>query len=212
MKKLTLIAGLLLISSVWAEELVDITSGPIFAIVDVETTGLDPNYNEIVDIGLILIDQVLEVKGKFYTKVNPSFPDRIHPVAKQINGYDQLRWKKENALSEENTVIKLTDFLQNYEKKPIFIAFNSWFDTAFVRKLFSDYGQQSDDWFDYRVFDIPSMALACGYFPQGSDFNNQLAELLKIEPETDDPLLHTGESGVNFNYAILKSLKEKDCF
>ena len=53
MKKLTLIAGLLLISSVWAEELVDITSGPIFAIVDVETTGLDPNYNEIVDIGLI---------------------------------------------------------------------------------------------------------------------------------------------------------------
>ena len=57
--------------------------------------------------------------------MNPSFPDRIHPVAKQINGYDQLRWNKENALSEENTVIKLTDFLQNYEKKPIFIAFNS---------------------------------------------------------------------------------------
>ena len=63
--------------------------------------------------------------------MNPSFPNRIHPVAKQINGYDQLRWKKENALSEENTVIKLTDFLQNYEKKPIFIAFNSWFDAAF---------------------------------------------------------------------------------
>ena len=212
MKKLTLIAGLLLFSNAWAEELVDNTSGPFFAIVDVETTGLDPNYNEIIDIGLILIDQVLEVKGRFYTKVNPSFPHRIHPVAKQINGYDQLRWKKENALSEEITVIKLTDFLQNYEKKPIFIAFNSWFDASFVRKLFSDYDQQFDDWFDYRVLDIPSMVLACGYFPQGSDFNNHLAESLKIEPETNDPLLHTGESGVNFNYAILKSLKEKDCF
>ena len=212
MKKLTLIAGLLLISSVWAEELVDITSGPIFAIVDVETTGLDPNYNEIIDIGLILIDQAIEEKGRFYTKVNPSFPNRINPVAKEINGYDQLRWKKENALSEEVTVIKLTDFLQNYEKKPIFIAFNSWFDESFVRKLFSDYGQQFDDWFDYRVLDIPSMALACGYFPQGSEFNTHLAEILKIEPETNDPLMHTGESGVNFNYAILKSLKEKDCF
>ena len=212
MKKLTLIAGLLLISNGWAEELEDVTSGPFFVIVDVETTGLDPTYNEIVDIGLILIDQFLEVKGKFYTKVNPSFPNRIHPVAKQINGYDQFRWKKENALSEEITVIKLTDFLQNYEKKPIFIAFNSWFDAAFVRKLFSDYDQQFDDWFDYRVLDIPSMALACGYFPQGNGFNTDLAKLLKIEPETNDPLLHTGESGVNFNYAILKSLKEKNCF
>ena len=212
MKKLILIAGLILLSNVWAEEVVDIPSGTFFAIVDVETTGLDPNYNEIIDIGLILMDQVFEVKGRFYTKVNPSFPDRIHPVAKQINGYDQHRWKKENALSEEVTVIKLTDFLQNYEKKPIFIAFNSWFDASFVRKLFSDYGQQFDDWFDYRVLDIPSMALACGYFPQGSEFNTHLAEILKIEPETNDPLMHTGESGVNFNYAILKSLKEKDCF
>ena len=212
MKKLILIAGLILLSNVWAEEVVDIPSGTFFAIVDVETTGLDPNYNEIIDIGLILMDQVFEVKGRFYTKVNPSFPERIHPVAKQINGCDQHRWKKENALSEEITVIKLTDFLQNYEKKPIFIAFNSWFDAAFLRKLFSDYDQQFDDWFDYRVLDIPSMALACGYFPQGSNFNNQLADLLKIEPETNDPLLHTGESGVNFNYAILKSLKEIDCF
>ena len=212
MKKLTLIAGLLILSNGWTEEHVDSTSGPFFAIVDVETTGLDPNYNEIIDIGLILIDQAIAEKGRFYTKVNPSFPNRINPVAKEINGYDQLRWKKENALSEEVTVIKLTDFLQNYEKKPIFIAFNSWFDTVFVRKIFSEYGQQFDDWFDYRVLDIPSMALACGYFPQGSEFNTHLAEILKIEPETNDPLMHTGESGVNFNYAILKSLKEKDCF
>ncbi len=199
-------------SNGWAEDLVEMAPGPFFAIVDVETTGLDPNYNEIIDIGLILIDQALEVKGKFYTKVNPSFPNRIHPVAKQINGYDQTRWEKEDSLSEEITVTELTDFLQSYEEKPVFIAFNSWFDAAFVRKLFSDYEQQFDDWFDYRVLDIPSMALACGYFPQGNDFNTHLAKLLKVEPETNDPLLHTGESGVNFNYSILQSLKKKGCF
>ena len=110
MKKLILIAGLLHISNGWAEELVDVTSDPFFAIVDVETTGLDPTYNEIVDIGLILIDQFLEVKGKFYTKVNPSFPNRIHPVAKQINGYAQFRWKKENALSEAIFCHAIVDF------------------------------------------------------------------------------------------------------
>ena len=65
---------------------------------------------------------------------------------------------------------------------------------------------------DYKVFDIPSMAMACGYFPEGDNFNDDLAKLLNVTPETKNPLLHTGESGVNYNYAILKSLKKKECF
>ncbi len=71
---------------------------PLFAIVDVETTGLNPSFNEMIDIGLILVDTDLQEQGRFYRKIHPTHPHRIHPIAKQINGYDPVRWKKYNAL------------------------------------------------------------------------------------------------------------------
>jgi DNA polymerase III epsilon subunit-like protein len=184
----------------------------IFAIVDVETTGLNPNYNEIIDIGLILIDKDLNEIARFNSKVLPLHPQRINSEARKINGFDLIAWKKENALSGEEAIKKLITFLSNLERKPYFIAFNSWFDSAFLSNLFRKHGYRFDHWFDYKVFDIPSMAMACGYFPEGDNFNDDLAKLLNVTPETKNPLLHTGESGVNYNYAILKSLKKKECF
>ena len=184
----------------------------LFAIVDLETTGLNPNYNEIIDIGLILIDKDLNEIGRFNSKVLPLYPKRINPEARKINGFDLIVWEKENALSSEEATKKLIAFLSNFKRKPYFIAFNSWFDSAFLSNLFRTYDYRFDNWFDYKVFDIPSMALACGYFPEGENFNDDLAKLLNVTPETKNPLLHTGESGVNYNYAILKSLKKKECF
>jgi len=184
----------------------------LFAIVDLETTGLNPNYNEIIDIGLILIDKDLNEIGRFNSKVLPLYPKRINPEARKINGFDLIVWEKENALSSEEATKKLIAFLSNFKRKPYFIAFNSWFDSAFLSNLFRTYDYRFDNWFDYKVFDIPSMALACGYFPEGENFNDDLAKLLNVTPETKNPLLHTGESGVNYNYAILKSLQKKECF
>lgn len=184
----------------------------LFAIVDLETTGLNPNYNEIIDIGLILIDKDLNEIGRFNSKVLPLYPKRINPEARKINGFDLIVWEKENALSSEEATKKLIAFLSNFKRKPYFIAFNSWFDSAFLSNLFRTHDYRFDNWFDYKVFDIPSMALACGYFPEGENFNDDLAKLLNVTPETKNPLLHTGESGVNYNYAILKSLQKKECF
>ena len=209
MKALLILSFLLYCSNCYSGETKE---SSLYAIVDVETTGLNPNYHEMIDIGIIIINQNLEIKGQYFSKVLPSFPERIDPMAQNINGFDLQRWTQEEAISEEELINQMNIFLNNYIGKPIFIAFNSWFDSDFLRNLLNEYDYKFNDWFDYRVLDIPSIALACGYFPKTPDFNEKLATLLEIQPETKDPLKHTGESGVNFNYALLRSLMNQGCF
>ena len=209
MKALLILSFLLYCSHCYSGET---SESSLYAIVDVETTGLNPNYHEMIDIGIIIINQNLEIKGQYFSKVLPSFPERIDPMAQNINGFDLQRWTQEEAISEEELINQMNIFLNNYIGKPIFIAFNSWFDSGFVRNLLNEHDYKFNDWFDYRVLDIPSIALACGYFPKTPDFNEKLATLLEIQPETKDPLKHTGESGVNFNYALLRSLMNQGCF
>jgi len=209
MKALLILSFLLYCSSCYSGETKE---SSLYAIVDVETTGLNPNYHEMIDIGIIIINQNLEIKGQYFSKVLPSFPERIDPMAQNINGFDLQRWTQEEAISEEELINQMNIFLNNYIGKPIFIAFNSWFDSGFVRNLLNEHNYKFNDWFDYRVLDIPSIALACGYFPKTPDFNEKLATLLEVQPETKDPLKHTGESGVNFNYALLRSLMNQGCF
>ena len=209
MKALLILSFLLYCSNCYSGETKE---SSLYAIVDVETTGLNPNYHEIIDIGIIIINQNLEIKGQYFSKVLPSFPERIDPMAQNINGFDLQRWTQEEAISEEELINQMNIFLNNYIGKPIFIAFNSWFDSGFVRNLLNEHDYKFNDWFDYRVLDIPSIALACGYFPKTPDFNEKLATLLEVQPETKDPLKHTGESGVNFNYALLRSLMNQGCF
>ena len=209
MKALLILSFLLYCSNCYSGETKE---SSLYAIVDVETTGLNPNYHEMIDIGIIIINQNLEIKGQYFSKVLPSFPERIDPIAQSINGFDLQRWTQEEAISEEELINQMNIFLNNYIGKPIFIAFNSWFDSGFLRNLLNEYDYKFNDWFDYRVLDIPSIALACGYFPKTPDFNEKLATLLEVQPETKDPLKHTGESGVNFNYALLRSLMNQGCF
>ncbi len=209
MKALLILSFLLYCSNCYSDETKE---SSLYAIVDVETTGLNPNYHEMIDIGIIIINQNLEIQGQYFSKVLPSFPERIDPMAQNINGFDLQRWTQEEAISEVELINQMNIFLNNYIGKPIFIAFNSWFDSGFVRNLLNEHDYKFNDWFDYRVLDIPSIALACGYFPKTPDFNEKLATLLEVQPETKDPLKHTGESGVNFNYALLRSLMNQGCF
>lgn len=209
MKALLILSFLLYCSNCYSGETKE---SSLYAIVDVETTGLNPNYHEMIDIGIIIINQNLEIKGQYFSKVLPSFPERIDSMAQNINGFDLQRWTQEEAISEEELINQMNIFLNNYIGKPIFIAFNSWFDSGFLRNLLNEHDYKFNDWFDYRVLDIPSIALACGYFPKTPDFNEKLATLLEVQPETKDPLKHTGESGVNFNYALLRSLMNQGCF
>ena len=63
------------------------------AIIDVETTGLDPGHAEMIDIGAVYTDLDGNVLGRFFTRMMPPHPGRIHPGAAAVNGFSAERWQ-----------------------------------------------------------------------------------------------------------------------
>lgn len=45
--------------------------GPVFAVVDVETTGLNPSSSSIVEVGVSLLDRYFIEVGRWETLINP---------------------------------------------------------------------------------------------------------------------------------------------
>ena len=61
--------------------------------IDIETTGARIGYHEIIDIGVIRTSASAEnIRCKWQQRVAPLFPDRITPVAREINGFSVEKW------------------------------------------------------------------------------------------------------------------------
>lgn len=56
--------------------------------IDVETTGLDPNYHEIIQIAILPLDAEIKPRQDilpFYIEIKPEFPERVSREAMKIN-------------------------------------------------------------------------------------------------------------------------------
>ena len=175
------------------------------AVLDVETTGLDPDYHEMIDLGLIYIDLEGNELGRFFIRIKPDFPERIGDIARSINGYSIERWEELDALPEEEGVAQFLSFHEEHkeERTWVVMAYNAYFDRGFLDALLKQHGTSFRDIYTYFVLDLPSMAWGAGI----QDLQHaDVARALGVEPETDDPLRHTGISGAEFNVQVYKGL------
>ncbi|XCB30949.1 3'-5' exonuclease [Arcanobacterium hippocoleae] len=104
-------------------------SNPL-AVVDVETTGLNPRHDRIVEIGVILFNKHLQVEGKFSALVNP----RRDTGAVFVHGI-----RNEDIADApffEDIQLKLAQIL----KKRIIVAHNAAFDISFLNAEFARSG------------------------------------------------------------------------
>jgi DNA polymerase-3 subunit epsilon len=61
--------------------------------VDVETTGLDPLLNEIIELSAVRVHpQLLFVQREMTTRVRPQFPERCSVETANLNGFDPEKW------------------------------------------------------------------------------------------------------------------------
>lgn len=204
--KVFLIGLIMLMSATWshAAELSAERFG--LAIVDVETTGLDADTHEMIDIGAIYVDLEGRELGRFFVRIHPAHPERADAGAQAVNGYSVERWRTLEAVTQAEALRQFEAFHQRIgaDRTMILTAFNAWFDQAFVSRWMARDGRSFRNFYYYQVLDLPSMAWGRGLRAvSGTD----LAKALGIPDETRDPLLHTGATGAQFNLELYRRLR-----
>ncbi|MBD3293824.1 MAG: hypothetical protein GF393_12945 [Armatimonadia bacterium] len=117
-----------------------VESPPKIFFFDVETTGTDPNFHEIIQFAGIL-DINKETVWEFNKIIRPEYPCRIHPDATKTHGitidqlqkgikYDELHYRIVKHLS-----FHIDKYNPNDKAFPC--AFNGSFDYSFLSSLWS---------------------------------------------------------------------------
>lgn len=175
--------------------------------IDTETTGLNPTYHELIDIGVIYTDTQGKELGRWYSKLMPKHPERIDPGAQKVNGFDADLWRKSKAPTPEQA---LADWIAYDEKtfgnRPrLRLAYNCAFDKGFLDALYRASNREWSEHFIYFWMDIPSMAWALGHRQIRGPW---VAEALGVADEPHGGLDHTGITGAAVNVRIYRKLME----
>ncbi|MGB0925180.1 MAG: exonuclease domain-containing protein [Minisyncoccia bacterium] len=146
------------------------------AFIDIETTGFDPEKQEIIEIGVVIMNQTNGVLGdmveEFELKIQPTKLENASAEALAINGYNEAEWMFASTLEQAMTVFA------EKTKDCVMVAHNVAFDYSFIAKAFSTTGIENKMFFAkldtisfahaklHKLADAPRYNLAslCEYF------------------------------------------------
>lgn len=104
------------------------------AVVDLETTGLDPQRHEIIEVGLILYSQKKDkILKRWCKKVKPLNIRTASKYALEINGYNK------NPHLYTNDIKDTLEKLNKATKRCILVGQNISFDISFIKRYMSKY-------------------------------------------------------------------------
>ncbi len=177
----------------------------LLAFIDIETTGLVPGWHEAIDAGFVLTDLEGNEVDALFVRIQPAHPERTDEGARRVNAFDAQRWRELGALPAPAAAALIESWLREAAggRNVMLVAFNSWFDTAFLDHLFRDAGRSWRELFHYFVLDVPSMAWAQGHRELT---NGALARKLGVEDEPRVAAEHTGLTGARLNVRIYRAL------
>lgn len=167
------------------------------AITDLEMTGLDPSVHEIIEIGLVLVDQdTFEIKDTLNVQVKPEHIGTASPEALVVNGYKAEDW---------NDAIPLKEALQIYAEKTrgaVFCGQVVSVDWGFLAEGFRKTGVVHS--MDYHQVDVPSIAWA--KLRHTGIEKVKLSALCKYFGIPEEPQEHRAINGAMKAYEVLKKL------
>lgn len=129
------------------------------AFIDTETTGLDVDKHELIEIGCVIAEQDWSGKTPVFThveefdlKIKPVDISNADPQALRINGYNEADWLFAYDLADA------MDIFRKKTKDCIMVSHNLSFDAAFIDKAFKKTGVKNEMY--YPRIDTISIAFA----------------------------------------------------
>ena len=127
--------------------------------IDTETTGLYPHEgHEIVELAIITAAVNLDrrqpeivILDELVTKVSPAHLELAHPVALEVNGYNELEWMGAPTFDE------LIDAIRYHTSQGPLMGWNVGFDVNHINQALLRAGQ---DTLSCRSIDVMSVAQA----------------------------------------------------
>jgi len=149
--------------------------------VDAETTGLDPQVQEIIEFAAVR-DDTGEV---FQTKIKPEHIDRASEYALKLNGYTEEDWEDAPAMAD--ILPDIAAFLEN----AVIAGQNPRFDVSFINAAIKEHDMNLR--VDYHIVDVATLTYE-HLFPCGIDSLSlkNVCEFLGIPPE---PSVHRALNG-----------------
>ena len=141
-----------------------------FVVVDIETTGLKPEYDEILEIGVVLCNNDLEVLTQFQSVVH--FPYKLHdPIVAEMHEKSGLyeECKSEDAPSLYSVETQIIQFLDENDATGLPMTGSSvHFDRSFLKEDCPDL----EKLFHYRNVDVSTVKNLCEKWNEGA-FNGR---------------------------------------
>ena len=168
------------------------------AITNIETTGLDAQLHEIVELAILVVDpRTLKLRDRYTAKVRPENIRRANKRALAVCGYSDREWR---------SAISLEAAMEIYSQKTagaVFVSHNVFFDYSFIDAAFKRTGVE--DLTDYHRLDLFSLAWAKAPALRLESFTlDSICRALDIPPE---PLPHRAIMGARTQLAVLKRLR-----
>lgn len=166
-------------------------------IVDIETSGLDPERHEILEIGAVIFDsKTLAIIDALDLRVKPEHPETGDARAFAVNGYNAEEWA-------DCMDLKLALYMFKVRTEgATFCAHNAIFDWSFLLKASEKTGVALH--FDYHKLDLLSIAWAKIPHEKVQSWSlKTICAYLGIPPE---PKLHRGLQGAMKEYEVYRTL------
>ncbi|MCC7160828.1 3'-5' exonuclease [Candidatus Nomurabacteria bacterium] len=169
------------------------------AFIDVETTGLDRDVHEIIELGVVIAkmkDGALVVTDQIDFKIKPERIENAEPQALRINGYNEADWI---------FAVSLEDAMKELSKKTdgaVFVAHNITFDYGFIESAFKKTGAENK--MHYHKLD--TISLAFGILHQNDDIGKLSLRVLCEKYGIENKKAHSAFADSYALYEVFKKL------
>lgn len=169
------------------------------AFIDIETTGLDRDNHEIIELGAVVTkmkEGVLTIVDQIDFKIKPEHVETAEPQALRINGYNEADWI---------FAISLADAMKELAKRTdgaVFVAHNITFDYGFVETAFKKTGIENK----MHYHKIDTISLAFGILHTNDDIGKLSLRVLCEKYGIENKKAHSAFADAYALYEVFKKL------